>query len=157
MTHISDWHDATYVAHRMRDCDRREIGAGLRSWADFDQQLKLHAEHAVLFHVARHNTAPVAVVTAIEFAPTTVMLSLFATEEWPLVVRPLMRWALRTAKPFLLERNYRRAEARSLEGHDDAHHFLRRLGFAHECALPDFGVNGETFHQFAWRISDHVL
>jgi hypothetical protein len=153
-----DWTKAACVAAYMRDADRREIEAGLRSWVEFEEALKHHAAHAPLFHVAcLDDLTPVAVVSAVEFAPRVVMLNLFATDDFPLIVRPLLRWSLRVAKPHLFALGYRRAEARSIAGHDEAHRMLIWLGFRCECALPDFGKNGETFLQFAWRISDHVL
>jgi hypothetical protein len=33
---------------------------------------------------------------------------------------------------------------------------LERLGFVMEAEIPDFGLGGETFFQYAWRLSDHV-
>lgn len=153
-----DYEKARHVARHMRDWDRREIAASIRSTAELEEALKLQAQHAPLFTVpCRDDLAPVAVFSAVEFAPRVVMLNLIATDDWKLISKPLLRWALKRVKPLLLRLGYTRAEARSLEGHDEAHRLLLWLGFRCECALPDFGLNGETFLQFAWRLSDHVL
>jgi len=67
-----------------------------------------------------------------------------------------MRWGLRRAKPYLIACGYRRAECRAIDGHKDAIDFLRFLGFEIEARVPEFGRNGETFIQLAWRLADHT-
>jgi len=47
-----------------------------------------------------------------------------------------------------------RVEIRSLDGHDIAHRWLAALPARHEADLINFGVNGETFQQWAFLADD---
>lgn len=52
----------------------------------------------------------------------------------------------------LIDAGVRRLEARSIEGHTQAHHWLERLGCSRICELPDHGRDGELFYLYAWHL-----
>ncbi len=54
--------------------------------------------------------------------------------------------------PGLEARGIHRAECLSIEGHDEAHRWLRWLGARREASLPLRGRDGETFHLYAWCV-----
>ena len=84
------------------------------------------------------------------------LVSMLATPSWRRVTHEAWRWGTREARPFLLQRGYRRAECRTMAGHADAERFLQRLGFVRECLVSNYGASGVPFIQYAWRIEDHV-
>jgi hypothetical protein len=146
---------ARYVLTHCRARDRTEIEAT----GDFDETVAsaLHLlPHAVLSKILVHDGAPAAFVSFHALTPSSLSVAMIATDSWPHVAMAVVRWALRVARPALLAKGYRRAECRAIDGHADAIGFLRFLGFELECRMPDFGRNGETFIQLAWRLSDHV-
>jgi len=147
--------ETRYVLANCRARDRAEIEAT----ADFDTAAASVLEMlplAVASSVFRSSGAPAAVAMFHQMTPAALTVSMIATDEWPNVAMDAMRWGLRVAKPFLIERGYRRAECRAIDGHKDAIDFLRFLGFEIEARIPEFGRNGETFIQLAWRLCDHT-
>lgn len=146
---FADLGAAKYIVQNCRARDRAEIEAlyGLEASLTVIPEW---ASSAVLFHIFDDKDGkPVAFVAAHENAPTSVSLSMLATEHWPRVASSVIKWAKREAMPALLARGYRRAEARSIEGHPEAIRFLTRLGFQVEAYVSEFGRNGEDFIQFA--------
>jgi hypothetical protein len=147
--------EARYVLARCRARDRVEIEATIDygvAAASIVEMLPL----AVLSKILLHRGAPTALVMFHELTPSALAVSMIATDDWPHVAMSAVKWGLRHAKPFLLARGYRRAECRAIDGHTDAIDFLRFLGFQIEARVPEFGRNGETFIQLAWRLSDHM-
>jgi hypothetical protein len=148
--------EARYVLAHCRARDRAEIEAT----ANFDaaaagvlDMLPL----AVSANIFLSKGTPAALAMFHEMTPAALTVSMIATDDWPAVAMDAMRWGLRRAKPYLIGRGYRRAECRAIDGHKDAIDFLRFLGFELEARIPDFGRNGETFIQLAWRLSDHSI
>jgi hypothetical protein len=146
--------EARYVLAHCRARDRIEIEAA----ADYGVAAASIVEMlpvAVLSKILLHNGAPTALIMFHELTPSALTVSMIATDDWPHVAMAAVKWGLRNAKPYLLARGYRRAECRAIDGHKDAIDFLRFLGFQIEARVPEFGRNGETFIQLAWRLSDH--
>lgn len=113
-------------------------------------------DHAAYRKVFSHEARPVAFAMFTSISPTTLSASLIATDEFIMVWREFLSWGLKYFKPDALEAGYRRVECRTLARHREARSMLERLGFVMEAEIPDFGLGGETFFQYAWRLSDHV-
>ena len=136
---------------RARDADElREYGT------DAGGAVAAFAVPSVLARVFAAGNEPVAIVAFHRLTPRALAVSLMATDAWPRVARAVVRWAVREARPFLLNRGFARAECRTLEGHADAIRLLEHLGFILECRVPSFGACGAAFLQYAWRLNDHV-
>jgi len=148
---------ASFVLRHCRARDRAEIDAVV----GYQNALGTFFEHwldaAVLATVIRDQDTPAVLVAAHEVTARTVSLSLIATDRWRRAALAVAKWAKRECMPQLLAAGYRRAECRAIDGHVDAQSFLEFLGFTLECRCPEFGRNGETFLQYAWRSKDHVL
>lgn len=101
--------------------------------------------------VARIGDQPVA---AFGFQPmTTPVWAAWAlgTRRMVRVIPAITRWCWAHEQK-LIDAGVRRVEARTIEGHDQAHRWLERLGCQRVCDLPDHGHNGELFHLYAWHL-----
>lgn len=137
----------------LRPRDRTEL---IECGFDHDSACEVFAVPAVLMRLFHHDGAPVAVIAFHALTPRALSASMLAAPAWPRVRFEAWRWATREARPFLLQRGYRRAECRTMEGHAEAERFLLRLGFVRECRVSNYGASGVPFIQYAWRIEDHV-
>lgn len=145
------------VAKLARSCDRREIGACQPGGYDPVSLSAEMAEACAHGFVATANGVPVAVVGLCPVMPGVFSAGMFATDQWADVAFSVTRF-IRTI--FIPERRadgMRRMEARSIDGHPLAGHWLEHLGFVREATCPDFGMRGEAFHLYAWRASDHPV
>jgi len=145
--------DVEAVCNHLRGRDQEELACYGCSPAD---AIEAFLQPAILARAFHDTQGPQALIAFHALTPATLAVSLMATDRWPAVARRVFRWGHVTARPFLLARGFLRAECRTLEGHADAIRFLERLGFARECLVPQFGANGATFIQYAWRLNDHV-
>jgi hypothetical protein len=100
---------------------------------------------------------PAAALLFVALNSSTLSAGLLATDDWPHVARSVYRWGVREFRPMLLELGFRRAECRTIAGHEDAIHLLERLGFTLECRCPLYGVGGQTFLQYAYCAYDKGL
>lgn len=142
----------SHVALNMRPADAREIFA---CRADDDPTAlawEIMTRQPLGTVIATR--LPVAVVGAAQGWPGFFRVFMFATPAWPTVSRCTTRYVRKTLIPALLARGARRAECRSSADHHHAHRWLEALGAVREAVLPDHGRNGETFYQYAWRLSD---
>lgn len=152
--------DLSFIFNNLRSGDAREVKAL------FDQSVSLHTlvhvvaqswDNAQFKHmVYGADGEPIAFICFNASTVTTLQVSMMSTARWKEAARPLIRWGLKYFKPVALHWGYRRVECRTIAGNSDAIRFLEGLGFRLECAVPDYGVNGEGFLQYAWRASDHV-
>ncbi len=152
MIHRATLHDLLYVAHNMREWDRREIFA--TRFADDSEALALdcwrHRDSAFIARPAEG--PPVAAVGAIERWPNVWSVWMFATDDIGKAGLSLHRFVVRDMIPTLRGAGARRADCMSLDGHTDAHRWLTALG-ARRTSEPfrNWGRNGETFWQFYWE------
>jgi hypothetical protein len=145
--------DIVEVIWHLRRRDRQELFAyGMK----FRDAIDAFMAPSVLSRSFAHHGSAVAVVAFHALTPSALSVSMMATGAWPSVAASVLRWGTRLARPALLARGYRRAECRTMEGHDDAVRFLEHLGFGRECCLPGYGADGSTFLQYSWRLNDHV-
>lgn len=145
--------DIASVISRLRKRDRDELAAC--GWSASDAMLAF-GQPAVLATAFHDSDGPQALVAFHAVTPACLAVSMMATDRWPAVARRAFRWGHVTARRRLLAQGYMRAECRTMEGHADAIRFLERLGFVRECDVPLYGARGATFHQYAWRLKDHV-
>ena len=101
--------------------------------------------------IAYDNGQPVAVFG---FQPMTVSVwSAWAlgTRRMTRAIPAITRWCWGQEQR-LIDAGVRRLEARTIEGHHQAHRWLERLGCTRVCELPDHGRDGELFYLYAWHL-----
>lgn len=134
----------------MREIDARELFA-CRFDDDRDRLVMDIMQRWSIAWVAGHER-PVAVIGAVEMWPRMWSVGMFATDEFPLIGRQLTRWVRRRMIPTIREAGMFRAEARSIEGHEQAHRWMQHLGAKmDERPLRNYGKGGETFFNFVWE------
>lgn len=142
-----------HIARNMRERDRREVCAEL--WT-FDpdglaiQLLDVWRVAGAWGQVASLEGEPVAQLIAWWRTPSTVQVSVIATDRWREIVRPFSLHVRHEVIPLLLAHGVKRAECRAMATHEDARRWLTWLGATEECLIPNWGKGGETFVQYAW-------
>lgn len=143
--------DVAYVCRNVREEDAREIFA--TRFDDSRDRLAMDVmQRWSVAWVAWGDTAPIAVIGAVELWPGMWSAGMFATDDFRQIGLGLTRWVKRRMIPTLRELGMRRAEAKSIDGHDTAHAWLESLGACRE-GVPhrDYGRGGETFYTYVWR------
>ena len=140
--------DVLYVAAHMREWDRREIYAS--RWDDdpvaLTESIMLMGAFSWICGLDR----PIAAIGAYPIYPGVWSCWMFATDEIKDIRVSLTRFVKRDMVNALLRAGAHRVECRSMEGHTDAHEWLKIMGVQYEATHPMAGKNGETFHTFAW-------
>lgn len=155
--------DVLHVARNMREMDAREI-------LDIHKSLDRDAFAAVASTMipgalvaigAGLDGAPfcaaVLLVCSSESKPWLAEASLFATDDFPLLARPLIRFVRQRVIPALIADGVRRVEARVLESYAVSRRFLRACGAVEEFPMPDHGPAGQRYVMCAWRRSDFLV
>lgn len=94
---------------------------------------------------------PVCVGATIMSRPNVITLLFFATDRFPEIALPITRFIKKQLFPRLVKTGVHRIEAVSMDGYEQAQHWLRTLGLEQETGpMPGYGRNGEAFIQFAW-------
>ena len=150
--------DLCFIAANLRDEDKREIfasavlasatEAAMLSWYSagpdwcwtvwLDDQPQAAFGISYLSHYQPHMRSAWAWGTD-RFKRCAPAITRFCKQEWP---------------HRLIAEGVTRVEIRSLQGHDIAHRWLAALPARHEADLINFGVNGETFQQWAFLKED---
>lgn len=138
-----------HVAERMREWDRREIFAA--RWNDDPFPLAAECMTYGEFTWIAALDEPIAFIGAAPMHPGVWSVLMFATDDFRRIRLSLTKHVVRVMIPALVEIGAHRAECHSLEGHDDAHDWLKLLGAQREGVRPGFGKNGEDFVCFSWR------
>lgn len=138
---------ALYVAANMRESDRREIGATRAD--ESPERLAFDATHSQ-FAFAAGQGEPIACIGASFRWPGVFQAWMFATDAFEAVGFPLTRWVRRIMMPQIRLAGAHRVHCYSIEGHDDAHRWLERLGAVHETTHLRYGKGGEPFRVYAW-------
>lgn len=141
---------ALYVVQRMRAGDRAEINA--MRFGDDDESL---AEDIALrwgawSFCAWHEGLPVAIFGARELWPGVWSAWMIATDDFPKVALGLTKFVRRVIMPHLIKMGAHRVEAISMDGHTEAHRWLRAIGSVQEARLRRYGRNGEDYLVFRW-------
>lgn len=146
------------VAENIRAEDAREIYA--TRWSESPQALADHCLHAGDFAwVFGDETGPIAVVGAVPTWPNVWSVFMFATDRFGKIGLGLTRHVKRVMIPAMVDVGVHRASCYSIEGHEEAHRWLKVLGAEVEHTCKFFGKDGETFYCFSWtldKVSDYV-
>lgn len=155
--------DLCFIAANLRDEDRKEIEASARldsvtqaamlSWAlsgpDWCWTAWLDGQPHAAFGIS--SMGP--------FQPHMRSAWAWGTRRFKRCVPAITRFATDNWPSMLIGIGVTRVEIRSLDGHDIAKRWLSGLRARHEGVLRSYGVNGETFHLWAFLAEDfnHVL
>lgn len=138
--------DLTYILANLRAGDQRELRAHLGEVPPLDMAYATLATPWA-FQIRLHDQ-PVAAFGAHAQSPTTVSAWAYGTDRFRRAVPQMTRFINGALARELVRQGFRWAEARSVEGHEEAHRWLLALGAQVACDLPGFGVNGERFLLF---------
>lgn len=154
-----EYETLSYIVRNMRQIDRDEVFAlsypmGPDNMTT-DDELMVNitfdaANNEGCGFVASLDGEPIAVIGMSMMWPGVASVWMFATDSWPKIALALTRWAKKAIFQIMSDANIHRAQCWSLSGHDIAHRWLRHLGATEECASPNYGRAGETFHLFGW-------
>ncbi len=149
--------DILDVARNMRESDLREFSAMLP--VDGREPV---AQEVLRRHAAYDDTIcaslagiPVAIGAVRVFRPNVATLFFLATGQFRQIAMPLTRFIRQRLFPEIRAAGVHRIECVSIDGHEQAHRWIKILGLRHEAVCKGYGKNGETFHQFAW-VSPHA-
>lgn len=137
----------------MRDADYKEFSAMLPVESRYQLVENLTFRYGFRDDtiVAKHGDEPVAIGGMLMARPNVVTLYFFATDKLPLIGKALTRWIRKELLPRTKEAGVHRIECISIEGHEEAHKWIRSLGLTQEAPpFRGYGKNGENFIQFAW-------
>lgn len=103
--------------------------------------------------VASKGTTPIAIGRVIEHRPNVLTLGFFATPRLREIGKPLTRFIKQRLLAPMVDAGVHRIECVSIQGHVDAHRWIRALGLKQDAVLRAYGKNREDFVQFSW-VSD---
>lgn len=142
--------DVLYVAENMREWDKREIYAGRFTDDPHDLAESICLTGGISYVVKTDDNEPVVVFGVVPISPTFWNVYMFCTDRFGEVAVELGKYIKRIVIPGVLSTGALRAECRSMEGHTDAHRWLKFLGFRFEGENLMLGKHGETFYLFAF-------
>ncbi len=154
--------DVLHVARNMRAMDAREI---LDIHKDLNRDLFAavvstkvpDARLALGFGLdGSPFCAVVLLICGSESTPWLGDASLFATDEFPRLAQPLIRFIRRAVIPSLMQAGLRRVECRALASYTATRRFLKACGAVEEAVLPDHGPDSPDYVLCAWRRTDFL-
>jgi len=148
-----DYDGVLHVARRMRAADREELAATRYEFHPEDIAWECMQIPDFAWLVGRE-ADPIAVVGARPQHPGVWTCFMFATDEFPRVGLSMTKHATRVIIPSLAKSGGRRAQALSIEGHDQAHDWLRFIGATPEARLTGFGKDGQDFIVFKLMLDE---
>lgn len=154
--------DVLHVARNMREMDKREI-------LDIHKSLNPDMFAAVISTAVPNARlalgfgldgnpfcAVVLLICGNESTPWLGEAALFATDDFPRLARPLIRFIRRAVIPALIGQGMRRVECRALASYAVTRRFLKACGAVEEAVLPDHGPESPDYVLCAWRRRDFV-
>lgn len=147
-----------HIAMNLREWDSREIYA--TRWTNdpivlVDDTLRAAGVRGSLAYVVGLEK-PIAAIGMRPCWPGVYSAWCYGTDQFDVIGKSLTKLVRRVIIPTLLCAGGHRAECLSIDGHVDAHRWLEFLGFVREGdPQRDCGRSRETFHRYAWRLSDH--
>lgn len=147
-----------HIAMNLRQWDAREIYA--TRWTDdpnvlVDDTLRAASRRGSLAYVVGLKK-PIAAIGMTPMWPGVYGAWCYGTNEFGKIGKSLTKLVVQIIIPTLLCAGGHRAQCLSIDGHEDAHRWLEFLGFVREGhPQRDCGRDRETFHLYAWRLSDH--
>lgn len=150
-----------YVVENMRQSDWVEVSNLVpRSLANVDSLTMLTVQHTRIGFMVEIDGVPGAVVQAIEKHDGCWGVGMFATDDFPLIWRSILKNVRNLVIPSLIDLGARYCEAYVHAGNVPAQRFLASLGFrARSDVLENYGSFGEAFILYAVTREDlpHVL
>lgn len=138
-----------FIVANLREWDRREIFA--TRWDDdeaaFVDDFLSRPAMGHIFGLER----PIGVIGARPLWPGAWAAFMFATDEFAKVGKGLTKRAIRRIIPGVVRAGCHYATAASLEGHLEAHAWIRALGGRPRTILNHYGRNRENFVLFEWN------
>lgn len=147
-----DFDGILHVARNMREWDRREIYA--TRWSDEPEGIVATVvAGGGPSWVARHKGVPAAACGIVALWPGVWSPWAFGTADFPKVARLLTRLGRRAILPAVRNASGHRLEVKSMDGHTDAHRWMKAcFGAEREATHPGYGRGGETFHTYVVRL-----
>ena len=142
--------DLLYIVYNMRASDRREIFA-CRASDSADELAMAALSWGKFAWVAHHGDKPVAFIGAGQMWPGVWAVWMFATDDFRQIGFGLTKFVKRAMIPAVRQAGAHLAICWSIEGHDEAHRWLRCLGATAGEPIAGYGKNGEAFIPFTWR------
>lgn len=151
--------DATYIVANMRDTDRHEVYCqlpdGMDDWRVAYFLLMNGEAYAARWTRQDGREFPVMFFGVQPMNAVALAIWALGTKHAWRAVPAVTRFVIDDLVPRKLEQGYRIMEARSIEGHTQAHRWMESTG-AHRIGKPfEYGRNGELFHLFRWTVSDY--
>lgn len=150
--------DITFVCRHMRPWDEREFMAlsNANSRAELAEHLTARFPNYPDLYGFYCDDDPVGVGAMVQARPGVVTIGFLATDDFPKIALPIAKWVRRTLFPQYREAGVHRIECVSIEGHDEAHKWIRMCGLKQEAPpFRGYGRGGESYCQFSW-VSDDV-
>lgn len=149
--------DIVHVAAHMREADLKEFlalsPANDRAALALELSQRFGQRNDVF--AAWHEEMPIAIGATIEARPNVLTLLFFASDGFRHIGRELTKFMKQRYFPPLIEAGVHRIECVSMEGHKEAHRWIKALGLVQEGGpLRGYGKNGETYFQYAWVRDD---
>lgn len=146
--------DVDHVVRRMRAYDRAEI-FGLRFSNDDDSliaEIVATAQSGAcpfFYAIAKGRVfRPIAILQLVLLTPVAGAVTMFATEEWRLVVKDFTRFVRQVFVPDCMTAGLQRVEVRALASWAENCRWLQTLGAVRECEVRGFGPS--PYLQLAW-------
>lgn len=144
-----------HVARNMRELDRREIFNLMT--IDDPFYLAHWAGQADFKYVGTYDGEAVVAFGALEMWPKIWNIFMFATDDFPKVALPAMKFMKRHLVPDVMAVGAHRAQCHSAEYHDEAHRFLERMGAVRESFMPKYGKDGSGYFTYVWLDENKIL
>jgi len=145
---------ARYIMDNARDRDRLEVRAVVGIWDAAETARGIvgdWVDRGAWGGVFCLDDTPIAILTAVRETPKSLQVGLIATDRFNEIALPVTRYVRHYVGPELRKADYKRAECRCWEGHEDARRWLAICGAKQEAVIPAYGAHGETFIQMAWK------
>lgn len=140
----------TWIAKHLREWDRREIMATRWSEepADLAREAALSGDTS---WAALVDGIPAVAYGAFPMWPGVWSVWAFGTDNFRHAGREVTRHIRRAIIPGMAQVGARRAQAYSMDGHDDAQRWIKALGGKRESIAYGYGKGGEDFHLFVYQ------
>lgn len=145
--------DASWIAAHLRPQDHKEVFCQLTedTYAMEVAMILLHTPGS-LAYIAYYKDRPAALFGVTPMTPYCLSVWAVGTKDMRKVVPGLTDFFAMDLVPVLIEQGYKTMEARSIEGHTEAHRWMESTGAVAVSEPFEFGRNGELFTLFRWTI-----
>lgn len=145
-----------FVTAHLRSSDQHEARCFGTDFRDATHRMVAHSPNT---HTAYFDGAPAFVWGTIALTATCHQLFGFGTNDTRRVVPAITRFGKASWIPRLYHSGVRRVQVHVPQSCIESIRWLTTHGMRHECAMPDYSVNGDVIHQYAFSREsfEHVL